>query len=454
MPSRTMHSVYVGNDPANLANFESQVGVNADNVLMYLNDWSWDAYESSIPWATQLWKDDPTPRIWGVPLTVTGTPLEEVATGAHNDTFLRAAQAIAATSPPSPDGNIYVRVGWEFNGEWMPWAAEGHEQAYIDSFRQLVDTFRSVAPNFKFVWDVVNADRAMDPAKAYPGDNYVDVVGLDTYWNKQWDGTDPHQAFLDKVNNPVNGLQWQQDFAAAHGKPTAISEWGVQDDDAGPFVKDMANWLQQHNMVYDVYWQSNLADFNGELQQHPNAMAAYKAAFSGSTPVDPTDPVVVPVDPVGPVDPAPEPEVSVTTVDLPDPGVPPVKEGVVTTGTGSSVTVDCGGPREFGHHGKWATDHPRDTAAATAAGQSDLESLLGRLGLDGLLRRLDDRDRADSQDLVKLDSDWHSGGRHGHSRFDRDAGTGDVMSVADLMDSDVGGNHVHIHIHHHYYDHG
>lgn len=454
MPNRTMHSVYVGNEPANLAAFESQVGVNADNVLMYLNDWNWESYESSIPWATQLWKDDPTPRIWGVPLTVTGTPLEEVATGAHNDTFLRAAQAIAATSPPSADGNIYVRVGWEFNGEWMPWAAEGHEQAFIDSFRQLVDTFRSVAPNFKFVWDVVNAERPMDPAKAYPGDDYVDVVGLDAYWNKQWDDTDPHQAFLDKVNNPVNGLQWQQDFAAAHGKPTAISEWGVQDDDAGPFVQDMANWLQQHNMVYDVYWQTNLADFNGELQQHPNTMAAYKAAFTETAPVEPIDPVVVtddPVVPVDPVDPAPEPDVSITTVDDPDPDINPVP--VTEPVTGSSVTVDCGGPREFRDNRPTLVDE-HDGAPSHAGGQADLEALLSRLGLDGLLRRLDNVDSTDARQLTSSDSDWRAGGLREFGRFNDQVRGTDATSVADLMDVDGTGDHIHIHIHHHYYDHG
>ncbi|MCJ2106260.1 hypothetical protein MKK70_12900 [Methylobacterium sp. E-041] len=49
------------------------------------------------------------------------------------------------------------------------------------------------------------------------------------------------------------GLQWQQDFAAAHGKPTAISEWGVQTDDSAPFVKAMADWMSSHHMVYGNY---------------------------------------------------------------------------------------------------------------------------------------------------------------------------------------------------------
>jgi hypothetical protein len=69
------------------------------------------------------------------------------------------------------------------------------------------------------------------------------------------------------------------EFAAAHGKATAISEWGVQSNDSGTFVKDMAAWLESHHVLYDNYWESN-ASFNGVLTQYPNAAAAYKAAFA------------------------------------------------------------------------------------------------------------------------------------------------------------------------------
>ena len=218
-----------------------------------------------------------------MPLTVTGTSLEQVATGAYNDHFLKAAQALAQ-SQPSSDGNIYVRVGWEFNGDWMPWAAQGHEQAYIQAFQQLVDTFRSVSSQFKFVWDVTESDATYNPANAYPGDKYVDVIGMDTYYNTAWDSSDPSAAFQHNVHEPY-GLQWQQDFAAAHGKATAFSEWGVQSDNAGPYIQAMAQWMSDHHMVYANYWNSTDGGYNGTLSngQYPSDASVYKAMFGNST---------------------------------------------------------------------------------------------------------------------------------------------------------------------------
>lgn len=184
----TQTGVYVGNDPASFAAYSKWVGSTPGNVLNYLNNDSWKAFDSSIAYEVTLWKTTATPSIWSVPLTVWGTSLEQVATGAFNDHFLKAAQGLAQTKASS-DGNIYVRVGWEFNGSWMPWAANGHEAAFIKAFQELVTTFRSVSDKFKFVWDTTNDGGNMNPEKAYPGDKYVDVIGTDVYYSTQWDGS-------------------------------------------------------------------------------------------------------------------------------------------------------------------------------------------------------------------------------------------------------------------------
>ena len=275
----TQSGVYVGSDPVAFTAYAKWFGHKPGNVLNYLNNDSWSGFDSSIGWATGLWKNSGTSNIWSVPLTVWGTSLEQVATGAFNDHFLKAAQGLAQTKPSS-DGNIYVRVGWEFNGSWMPWAAAGHEKAFIKSFQNLVDTFRSVSGKFKFVWDTTNDGGNMNPEKAYPGDKYVDVIGTDVYYDIQWDGINAAKAFQGEVTRAY-GLQWQQDFAAAHGKGTAVSEWGIATDNAGPYIQAMTKWMSDHNMVFENYWDSN-ASYSGRLDngQNPNAGIAYKAAIT------------------------------------------------------------------------------------------------------------------------------------------------------------------------------
>jgi hypothetical protein len=275
----TQSGVYVGGDPAVFPAYSKWAGRNPSNVLNYLNNDSWSGFDSSIGWATELWKNTGISNIWSVPLTVWGTSLEQVATGAFNDHFLKAAQGLAQTKPSS-DGNIYVRVGWEFNGSWMPWAAADHESAFVQSFQRLVTTFRSVSDKFKFVWDTTNDGGNLNPEKAYPGDKFVDVIGTDVYYDTPWDGLDAAKAFQGEVTRAY-GLQWQQNFAAAHGKATAVSEWGVASNNAGPYVQAMIKWISDHDMVFENYWDSN-ANYSGRLDngQHPNAGIAYKAAIA------------------------------------------------------------------------------------------------------------------------------------------------------------------------------
>jgi hypothetical protein len=269
---------YVGNDPSDFAAFSQWLGRPVDKVLFYLNDWSWAAFDSSVPWATALWKDAGADVIWSVPLVVQGSSLEQAAAGAFDSHYRLAAKALAQSA--QGDGPIYVRVGWEFNGDWMPWSAKGHEAAFIGAFRDLVQTFRGVSDRFSFVWDVNVGGGVINPETAYPGDAYVDVIGSDFYYNLQWDSADGHAAFQSKVDGPY-GLQWQQDFAAAHHKATAVSEWGVQSDNAEAYIQDAARWFADHGMAFQNYWETNMADFNGAFHtgQNPHSGAAFKAAF-------------------------------------------------------------------------------------------------------------------------------------------------------------------------------
>lgn len=269
---------YIGNDASALDAAELWLGRPVDQVLNYLDDRSWAAFDSSIPYEINLWKDAGAQLLLSVPLTVRGTSLEQVATGGFNSHFRAAAEALAGSRSDSEP--IYVRVGWEFNGDWMPWSAIGHETAYVGAFQQLVSTFRSVSDHFKFVWDV-NLGGTMDPAKAYPGDGYVDVVGMDVYYDTRWDPANPAAAFQAKVSQPF-GLQWQQDFAAAHGKQTAISEWGVRTDNAGEYVHRFADWMARHDIVFANYWDVDAAGYNGTLHDRhlPAASAAFLDAFA------------------------------------------------------------------------------------------------------------------------------------------------------------------------------
>jgi hypothetical protein len=273
----TAVGIYGDNSPSGVTAFETWLGRPVDQVLVSLNQTSWTAFDGSIPYELSLWKDFGHAVMWSVPLIVEGTNLHDAANGAYTSHWLAAAQALASMPGSDP---IIIRTGWEFNSPFQPWAAAGHEADYIASYQHFVDTFRSVSNRFEFDWNF-NIGQS-DPSKVYPGDSYVDVISMDVYYNQAWDSTDPAKAFAFNVSRDY-GMQWMQDFATAHGKPTAFSEWGVQNDNAGPYIDLMSKWFADHNVLYQNYWNSD-ADFQGKLNDgnKPDAAAAYKADFGAT----------------------------------------------------------------------------------------------------------------------------------------------------------------------------
>lgn len=304
--------VYVGNYPQRVYEFESWMGGKVDQILAFIGHQSWADFTGCAQWAADtVWNQIDRPVIWSVPLIVNGANLGDAAAGAYNDYYRFAAKELADTRPQ--DAVIHIRPGWEFNHGMFPWAAEGQEGNYINAFRQLVDTFRSVSDRFVFEWNVNagNNGAVINPEDAYPGDSYVDIIGMDFYWGPQWgDSNDPNVAWNWMVNRPY-GLTWHQAFAAAHGKPTAYSEWGVNSDNGAAYIDKAAAWFAQHKVLYNNYWNDEAyfpgtisngaqgttstefrSDFGDQIAQPPGPLPNPTPT---PTPIPPPTPVPAPV---------------------------------------------------------------------------------------------------------------------------------------------------------------
>jgi len=268
--------VYGGNDPENITQFERWLGCPVQQILVFTDGRTWINIAHPQWFMTQFAGLD-RPALWSIPLIPNGSSLDAAATGAFDTNYVSAALALQ-NARAGAQGRIGIRPGWELNGDWFPWAAEGKEQAYIATFRHFVDSFRSVSSKFRFEWNI-NHGRHMDPAAAYPGDKYVDVVGIDFYWMPQYLGNDPVEAFT-KIRDGNYGLRYVQEFANAHGKPVAFTEWGVRGDDAEPFIKLVHEWIDTNHIIYHNYWNSDAA-FPGFLSggRWPQAGAAFRRAF-------------------------------------------------------------------------------------------------------------------------------------------------------------------------------
>ena len=157
--------------------------------------------------------------------------LTSCAAGDYNSHWVALATSLVAQGVPT----TVVRPGWEMNGNWYRWSALASPGAYAGCFRAVVASMRSVAGSaFTFDWTVgVNLNSAQAVA-AWPGDGYVDYVGVDVYdqaWTNYLPGSNPttaqQAATIRYLMAGPGGLQYWAGFAAAHNAALAIPEWGL-----------------------------------------------------------------------------------------------------------------------------------------------------------------------------------------------------------------------------------
>jgi Glycosyl hydrolase family 26 len=186
-----------------------------------------------------------------------------------DDTYLRAqAAAIKAYGKP-----VFVRLDWEMNGSWYVWGS-GHvtPSAYVASWRYIWTLFhKEGVANAAFVWCPNVGELNQKSSELwYPGNGYVDWIGLDAYP----DPSDPSAAT--KMLTGPDGLDAMADFAAAQRKPFMLAEWGPQVVNArAPQVFDLVfAWAASHPATVKalVYFDSR----NDILTLDPAGAAEYR----------------------------------------------------------------------------------------------------------------------------------------------------------------------------------
>ncbi len=133
----------------------------------------------------------------------------------RDDEYLRGwAQAARHAQCP-----IFLRYASEMNGNWQAWS--GNPALYIEKWRMVARVMREIAPNVALVWCPFALPQRNIP-EYYPGDEYVDWVGVNIYSVKKHDG-DPDKP---AGESPVELLRYVYNLYADR-KPIAICEYGA-----------------------------------------------------------------------------------------------------------------------------------------------------------------------------------------------------------------------------------
>lgn len=188
---------------------------------------------------------------------------------------------------------IYLRWGHEFNIEKYPWGILNNEKdpdKYIKAWKRVHAIFKKVgADNVKWIWcfnNYPNPDESWnDWELAYPGDEYVDWIGIDGYnWGttQSWSGW---QSFKEMLRDQVRRVSKKHP-----GKPLMIAEFASteQGGDKAKWIKEIPGYLKSSmRAVNAIVWFDVKKESDWRITSSEKSLAAFKAImkeplFSGS----------------------------------------------------------------------------------------------------------------------------------------------------------------------------
>jgi beta-mannanase len=178
------------------------------------------------------------------------------------------------------------------NGNWYPWASgvNGNTSAsFIAMWRHVHDIFaKEGASNVRWIWSPnVDFAGATPLESLYPGDAYVDWVGLDGYNWGMVNGWTPWHSFTD-----LFGASYAR-ITRLTNKPVIIGEMSSVESGA-PAGQSKATWISSalgvelpNNFprVRAFVWfdQNNGGQRDWRIDSSPDSLAAFRAAIAAKT---------------------------------------------------------------------------------------------------------------------------------------------------------------------------
>lgn len=213
------------------------------------------------------------------------------AAGSYN----QYATALATNLVSYGAANVIIRLGVEANGTW--------EDDYVGStttemsdwakcFDNEVTAMRAVSgADFIFAWNPNVCANDLPIDDWYPGNSYVDIIGVDAYdkdcltlntvSQEGW-STYSNDSSGNTPNDPnFPSLENFKAFAAANGKALSFPEWAIYSgtSDDPTYITSMAQVVNDGDFSYQCYYDTGGAGVAMLGSAIPNATAAYSQAF-------------------------------------------------------------------------------------------------------------------------------------------------------------------------------
>lgn len=260
----------------NLSNFQKMIGKNLAVVLWYVH------WLESFPKdeAAKVYVNGSIPLItWEPWVTHAKGTLEAISSGEYQGYVKKFLQEAKQWGKP-----FFLRFAHEMNGNWYPWdgfhnggntaSAEKYKQAWV----YLYNLKKELAvDNALLVWSPNNTDQPNETwnniSAYYPGDEYVDWIGMDGY---SW-GYGAWEPF-----DSVFGTIYQK-LVSLTQKPLMIGEFGAaeQGGDKAAWIKQsLAQIKQKYPRIKIFCWFNINKERDWQIDSTNPSAQAFKQAIS------------------------------------------------------------------------------------------------------------------------------------------------------------------------------
>ncbi len=158
--------------------------------------------------------------------------------------------------------NSVLRLGAEMNGVWEAdfiGTTTVEQHLWATCFANEVTALRK-APGGHFLidWNPNACKKNIPFANFYPGNAYVDILGLDLF-DASCLFSRP-VTFAQLANEPA-GLAHFEAFATAQGKPMSLPEWGLAPTPAGDdpgYIDGIGSTVASGDFAFETYFDANV----------------------------------------------------------------------------------------------------------------------------------------------------------------------------------------------------
>ena len=195
-----------------------------------------------------------------------GTTVAAIADGRSDSYITKFARQVRSLNQP-----VAISFGHEFNGFWYPWGTTGTTAAqFVAAWRLIHRLFAAAdAKNVIWVWNpnVISGEPQLDLSAYYPGDAYVNWVGVTGYFSTTGPDT------FDTLYGPT-----MQEIRGFTTKPFLIAETSVETGpDEAAAAQNLVSGVAQQSDVLGFIWFNYLkAGVDWRLQSRRSGAGGHR----------------------------------------------------------------------------------------------------------------------------------------------------------------------------------